>query len=52
MAKSSRVAQRQVRQQLIRSIVFALVVVGVFGLAGYHLYSAFFWPAPRLWLAM
>jgi heme/copper-type cytochrome/quinol oxidase subunit 2 len=48
MAKSSRAARRRARQrqQRIRSIIFALIVVGVFGLAGYYLYTAFFRPAP------
>lgn len=48
MAKLSRAARRhsRQRQQRIRSIVFALIVVGVFGLAGDYLYSAFFRPAP------
>lgn len=48
MAKLSRAARKHShqRQQRIRSIVFALIVVGVFGLAGYYLYSAFFRSAP------
>jgi heme/copper-type cytochrome/quinol oxidase subunit 2 len=34
------------RQKQIRSIIFALLVVGVLGLAGYLLKEAFFKPAP------
>jgi hypothetical protein len=48
MGKSNRATRRQARQrqQHIRSAVFAVIVFGVLGLAGYYLYSAFFRPAP------
>ena len=48
MGKSTRATRRKARQrqQRIRSGVFAVIVVGVLGLAGYYLYSAFFQPAP------
>lgn len=48
MAQAHRVALRKARQrqQRIRSAVFTLIVVGVLGLAGYYLYSAFNRPAP------
>ena len=44
MAKTTRAARKlsRQRQQRIRSVVFAVIVVGVLGLAGYYLYSAFF----------
>jgi heme/copper-type cytochrome/quinol oxidase subunit 2 len=48
MGKSSRLTRRQTRQrwQRIRSGVFAIIVMGVLGVAGYLLYSAFNNPAP------
>jgi len=48
MGKSNRATRRQARQrrQHIRSAVFAVIVFGVLGLAGYYLYSAFFRPTP------
>jgi cytochrome c oxidase subunit 2 len=48
MKKSSRVTRKEAlrRQRSIRSAVFALIVIGVLGLAGYYLKSAFFRPAP------
>ena len=51
MAKTTRAARRlsRQRQQRIRSVVFAVIVVGVLGLAGYYLYSAFFRsPLPQM----
>ena len=48
MGKSTRAALRQARQrqQRIRSGGFAVIVIAVFGVAGYFLYSAFNKPAP------
>ena len=48
MAKTTRASRKlsRQRQQRIRSVVFAVIVVGVLGLAGYYLYSAFFRSAP------
>lgn len=48
MVKTTRAARRQAnhRQRRIRSIVFAVIVVGVLSLAGYYLYSAFFRSEP------
>ncbi len=48
MAKTTRSAHRQAhqRQRRIRSVIFAFIVVGVLGLAGYYLYSAFFKTGP------
>ncbi len=48
MKKSARQIRReaQLRQKRIRSITFAVVVIGVLGLAGYYLKSAFFRPPP------
>ncbi len=36
----------RVRQKKIRSSIFALIVIGVLGLAGYYLKEAFFRPQP------
>jgi heme/copper-type cytochrome/quinol oxidase subunit 2 len=49
MKKSSRqqFKETRARQQRVRSTIFALIVVGVLGLAGYYLKSAFFRPAPE-----
>ncbi len=43
MAKATRAARRQAhqRQRRIRFVIFAFIVVGVLGLAGYYFYSAF-----------
>lgn len=41
----ARIEARQ-RQNRIRTVVFSIIVVGVLGLAGYYLKSAFFRPAP------
>ncbi len=48
MGKSTRLTRRQTRQrwQRIRSGVFAIIVMGVLGVAGYLLYSAFNKPVP------
>ena len=48
MKKSARQIRREahLRQKRTRSIIFAAVVVGVVGLAGYYLKSAFFRPLP------
>ena len=48
MAKTTRTARRlsRQRQQRIRSVTFAVIVVGVLALAGYYLFSAFFRSAP------
>lgn len=48
MVKTTRAARRQAhhRQQRIRFIVFAVIIVGVLSLAGYYLYSGFFRSAP------
>ncbi len=48
MKKSARQIRREahLRQKRTRSIIFAAVVVGVVGLAGYYLKSAFFRPPP------
>lgn len=48
MKKSPRTIRKEVRtqQKRIRSVIFAVVVVGVLGLAGYYLKSAFFRPPP------
>lgn len=39
--------EARVRQQRIRSTIFAVIIVGVLGLAGYYLKSAFFRPPPE-----
>ena len=48
MKKTARQIHReaQLRQKRIRSTVFAVIVLGVLGLTGYYLKSAFFRPAP------
>ena len=48
MKKSARKIRREthLRQKRIRSTIFAVVVIGVLGLAGYFLKSAFFRPPP------
>jgi len=48
IGKSIRAARRQARQrqQRIRGAIFAVIMLGVLGLAGYLLYSAFFKPGP------
>jgi len=48
MSKTIRAARRNAhrRQQRIRKVIFTVVVVGVLGLAGYYLFTAFFRPAP------
>ncbi len=49
MKKTSRQIRReaQLRQRRIRSTIFAVIVLGVLGLTGYYLKSAFFRPAPE-----
>lgn len=48
MKKTARQIRREarIRGQRIRSAIFALIVVGVLGLAGYYLKSALFRPPP------
>jgi len=48
MKKSPRAVRKEAlrRKSIIRSTIFVLIVVGVLGLAGYYLKSAFFRPAP------
>ena len=48
MKKSARAILRETRerQKRVRSAIFAVVVIGVLGLAGYFLKSAFFRPGP------
>ena len=48
MGKSIRKARKQahMRQKRIRSVIFAVITVGVLGVAGYYLVTAFFKPAP------
>ena len=48
MKKSARQIRKEThaQQRKIRSAVFAVVVIGVLGLAGYYLKQAFFRPAP------
>lgn len=49
MKKSARAIRKETRRkkQRIRSTIFAVIVVGVLGLAGYYLKSAFFRPPPE-----
>ena len=49
MKKSARTIRKEahIRQRRIRSTVFAVLVIGVLGLAGYYLKSAFFRPPPE-----
>lgn len=49
MKKSARTIRKEalLKKQRIRSTVFAVLVIGVLGLAGYYLKSAFFRPAPE-----
>ena len=49
MKKTSRQIRRegQLQQKRVRSTVFAVIVLGVLGLAGYYLKAAFFRPAPE-----
>src|SRR3972149_4007898 len=49
MKKSARTIRKEARrrQSRIRSTLFAVIVIGVLGLAGYYLKSAFFRPAPE-----
>jgi cytochrome c oxidase subunit 2 len=48
MSTTSRITRKQtrVRQRKIRKTIFTVLVIGVLGLAGYFLVSAFFRPAP------
>jgi cytochrome c oxidase subunit II len=48
MKKSPRAIRKETRarQKRVRSIIFAVVVIGVLGLAGYYLKKAFFRPPP------
>ncbi len=48
MSTTSRITRKQarVRQRKIRKTIFTVLVVGVLGLAGYFLVSAFFRPVP------
>ena len=49
MKKSARTIRKEalLKKQRIRSTVFAVLVIGVLGLAGYYLKSAFFRPLPE-----
>jgi len=49
MKKTARQIRRetQIRQSRVRSAIFAIIVIGVLGLAGYYLKTAFFRPAPE-----
>ena len=49
MKKSARTIRKEalLKKQRIRSTVFAVLVIGVLGLAGYYLKSAFFRPPPE-----
>ena len=48
MKKSARTIRKEtlLKKQRIRTTVFAVLVIGVLGLTGYYLKSAFFRPAP------
>ena len=49
MKKTTRAIRNETRikKQRIRSMIFAVLVIGVLGLAGYYLKSAFFQPPPE-----
>lgn len=49
MKKSPRVVRKEAlrRQSRIRSTIFVVIVIGVLGMAGYYLKSAFFRPPPE-----
>ncbi len=49
MKKSPREIRKEARkrQSRIRSTIFVVIVIGVLGLAGYYIKSAFFRPAPE-----
>ena len=49
MKKNARAIRKEarLRAQRIRALIFAVIVVGVLGLAGYYLKSAFFRPPPE-----
>ena len=49
MKKTARQLRREAhkRQQRIRSAIFAVIVIGVLGLAGFYLKQAFFRPPPE-----